>query len=122
MNQINLIGRAGMAPEQKGKAVTISLATSERWKDKATGERKEETQWHRITFFDKLGEIALAYVKKGDLLRITGKVTYREHEGKWYTTILASDMEMLSSASATAQPQAATADQPLTSGSDGLPF
>lgn len=83
LNQVNLIGRVGRDPElkylQSGEAVTaVSLATSERWKDKNSGEMKELTEWHRCTFFGKLAETVGSYVKKGSLLYVRGSIRSRK--------------------------------------------
>lgn len=106
LNQVNLIGRLGQDPEVKylpnGDAVcNLSLATSERWKDKATGEQKEKTEWHRVVMFGKLAEIAGQYLKKGALVYFQGKLETRQWEKdgeKRYTTeIRANEMKMLGS-------------------------
>lgn len=104
LNQVNLIGRVGQDPEVKylpgGDAVAnVSLATSERWKDKATGEQKESTEWHRLTFYGKLAEVVGNYVKKGSQIYVCGSNKTR----KWqkdgvdmYTTeVKVSQMTML---------------------------
>lgn len=104
LNQVNLIGRVGQDPEVKylpnGDAVAnVSVATSEKWKDKATGQPKEETEWHRLTFYGKLAEIVGEYVKKGSQIYIQGKLKTREWEKdgiKRYTTeIKVHEMKML---------------------------
>lgn len=102
-NKAILIGRVGNDPETKtfdngGQITTISLATSESWKDKQ-GEKQERTEWHTIKFNDKLAEVVEKYVKKGDLLYIEGKIHHRKHEDngvtKYYTDILCREMKML---------------------------
>ena len=86
MNIITLIGRVGRDPEVKtfdsgSKIAQFSLATSEKWKDKATGEKKERTQWHQVKVQgDGLVGVVEAYVSKGDMLAITGALEYREWE------------------------------------------
>ena len=104
LNQVQLIGRLGQDPEVKylpnGDAVcNLSLATSEKWKDKQTGEPKEKTEWHRVVMFGKLAEIAGEYLKKGTLVFIQGKLETRQWEKdgeKRYTTeIRANQMTML---------------------------
>lgn len=104
LNQVNLIGRVGQAPEVRylpnGDAVAnLSLATSESWKDKATGQKKEKTEWHRLSFYGKLAEIVGEYVGKGSLIYIMGKLETREWEKdgiKRYTTeIKVGEMKML---------------------------
>lgn len=105
VNKVTLIGTVGRDPENRympsGGAVTnISLATSESWKDKQTGEKKEQTEWHRVVIFNKLAEIAAEYVKKGQQIYIEGSLRTRKWQNKdghdQYTTeIVASDMQML---------------------------
>lgn len=103
VNKVLLIGNVGRDPETKylpnGDAVTsVSLATSEKWKDKA-GKPQESTQWHRVSFFRKLAEIAGEYVKKGSQIYVEGRIEYREWEkdgAKRYSTeIVADRMQML---------------------------
>lgn len=83
MNVIHLIGRFGQDPElrQVGdtQCLNISIATSRRWTDK-NGERKEETDWHRLTFWGKQAELVAEYFKKGDMIGITGSMHYRKYE------------------------------------------
>jgi single-strand DNA-binding protein len=84
VNKVTLIGRLGKDPEVRNspdgsKIVTMSVATSEAWKDKMTGERKERTEWHRIVIFnDKLGEIAERYLKKGHQVYLEGALQTRK--------------------------------------------
>ena len=86
MNIVNLVGRVGRDPEVKtfdsgNKIAQFSLATSEKWKDKATGEKKEKTQWHQIKVSgDGLVGVVENWVKKGDMLAVTGSIEYREYE------------------------------------------
>lgn len=105
INKVILIGRLGADPEtrymQNGDAVTnITLATTENWKDK-NGEKQEKTEWHRVTFYRKLAEIAGEYLKKGGSIYIEGKLETRKWTDKngieRYTTgIIAETMKMLS--------------------------
>jgi single-strand DNA-binding protein len=106
VNKVILVGNVGQDPETRympnGNAVTnISLATSETWKDKNTGEQQERTEWHRITFYQRLAEIVAEYVKKGSKLYVEGRLQTRswEQDGvKRYTTeIIANEMQMLDS-------------------------
>lgn len=107
LNQVNLIGRTGGDPEVKvlpnGDSVAnLSLATSERWKDKQTGEQKEQTEWHRLTFYGKLAEIVGQYVKKGDLLFVGGALRTRKWQAqdgsdRYTTEIKVDQMKMLGS-------------------------
>jgi single-strand DNA-binding protein len=98
------VGNIGKDPETRympnGDAVTnITLATSESWKDKNTGEQKELTEWHRVTFYRKLAEIVAEYVKKGSKLYVEGALRTRswEQDGvkRYATEIIASEMQML---------------------------
>ena len=104
VNKVTLIGRVGKDPEVRrldnGTAVAkFSLATSEKWKD-SNGEKQETTEWHNVVVWRGLAEVAEKYVKKGDLLYLEGKVTYREYTGndnqkKYFTEIVASNFQML---------------------------
>jgi single-strand DNA-binding protein len=88
LNRAELIGNLGRDPESRttqsgSKVVTFSMATSESWRDKNTGERKERVQWHNIVIFNEsLGEIAVKYVKKGDQLFVSGQIETREYTDK----------------------------------------
>lgn len=106
VNKVILVGNLGNDPEVRympnGNAVAnVSLATSETWKDKNTGEQQEKTEWHRVIFFNRLAEIVEQYVKKGSKLYIEGRLQTRswEQDGvKRYTTeIVANEMQMLDS-------------------------
>ena len=106
INKVILIGNLGKDPETRympnGDAVTnITLATTETWKDK-TGEKQEKTEWHRITFYRKLAEIAGQYLKKGRSVYIEGRLETRKWTDKagadrYTTEIIANDMKMLGS-------------------------
>lgn len=86
-----------------GGAVTnLSIATSESWKDKSSGEQQERTEWHRVVFFNRLAEIAGEYVKKGSKLYVEGSLRTRKWQGqdgqdRYTTEIVASEMQMLDS-------------------------
>src|SRR5271165_5909175 len=87
MNKILLIGRLGRDVEltytPSGAArATMSLATTRRWTDKSTGERKEETTWHNVVFWERLAETAANYLKKGDQCFVAGRMTSREYTDK----------------------------------------
>ncbi len=100
VNKAILVGTCGQDPEMRytpnGKAViNLSLATSEQWTDKQTGQKVERTEWHRVVMFDKLAEIAGQYVRKGTQVYIEGKLQTREWEKdgvKRYTTEIHVDM------------------------------
>lgn len=85
-NKVYLIGRVGSDPEIRTtdsgtKVCNLSLATTETWKDKK-GEKQTDTQWHSLTIWDKAGEIAAQYVKKGDLFAVEGKIMYDSYTDK----------------------------------------
>ena len=105
INKVILVGNLGADPDTRympsGKAVTnIRIATSESWKDKQTGDQQERTEWHSIVLYDKLGEIAAEYLRKGSQVFIEGALRTRkwqDKEGKdrYTTEIIARDMQML---------------------------
>jgi single-strand DNA-binding protein len=105
INKVILIGNVGQDPEVKympsGGAVTnISIATSETWKDKATGQPQERTEWHRVVFFNRLGEIAGEYLKKGSKVYVEGALRTRKWQAqdgtdRYTTEIVADQMQML---------------------------
>jgi single-strand DNA-binding protein len=106
INKVILVGRLGRDPEvsytPSGTAVAkFSIATSERWTDKGTGEKKDKTEWHRITAFGKLGEICGEYLSKGKQIYIEGRLQYGSYEKdgitRYTTDIIASQMQMLGS-------------------------
>lgn len=104
LNKVQLIGRVGKDPEVRyatnGDAIAnFTVATSERYKDKQTGEAVEKTEWHNVSAFRRLGEIVGEYVKKGALIYIEGKIQTRKYEKdgieRYATSIIASEMKML---------------------------
>ena len=105
INKVILVGNLGADPDTRympsGKAVTnIRIATSESWKDKQTGDQQERTEWHGVVLYDKLGEIAAEYLRKGSQVYIEGSLRTRkwqDKEGKdrFTTEIIARDMQML---------------------------
>ena len=107
VNKVILVGNLGKDPETRympsGSAVTnLTLATSESWKDKQTGEQQERTEWHKIAMFGRLAEIAAEYLRKGSQVYIEGKLRTRkwqDKEGKdrYTTEIVADEMQMLGS-------------------------
>lgn len=83
INKVTLLGRLGKDPELKHTAAglpvsTFSIATSESWKDKQTGEKVEKTEWHRVVIYDKLAEIAARYLRKGSQAYLEGKIQTRK--------------------------------------------
>jgi single-strand DNA-binding protein len=107
INKVIIIGNLGKDPEVKympnGNAVTnVTIATSESWKDKNTGEQQEKTEWHRVTFFRRLAEIVGEYLKKGSKVYIEGKLQTRKWQDqsgndRYTTEIIAHEMQMLDS-------------------------
>ena len=117
INKVILIGNLGGDPEVRympsgGAVTTISLATSETWKDKQSGEAQEKTEWHRVVFFNRLAEIAGEYLRKGSKVYIDGKLQTRKWQDKsgqdrYTTEIVASEMQMLDSRGTGAPPHTA---------------
>lgn len=107
VNKVILVGNLGKDPEVRyssaGKAITnATLATSETWKDRNTGQQQERTEWHRVVFFNKLAEIAGEYLKKGSKVYVEGSLRTRKWQGqdgqdRYTTEIVANEMQMLDS-------------------------
>ena len=107
VNKVILVGNCGSDPETKylpsGGAVTnLSIATSETWKDKQSGQQQERTEWHRVVFFNRLAEIAGEYLKKGSKVYVEGRLQTRKWQGqdgqdRYTTEIVANEMQMLDS-------------------------
>ena len=106
VNKVILVGNLGADPEVRympsGGAVTsISIATSEQWTDKASGQKQERTEWHRVTLFNRMGEIAGEYLKKGSQVYIEGSIRTDKYQDKttgedrYSTQIIARDMQLL---------------------------
>ena len=149
INKVILIGNLGADPETRympsGGAVTnIRLATTESWKDRNTGETQERTEWHRVVFFNRLGEIAGEYLKKGSKVYVEGSLRTRKWQDqggqdRYSTEIVANEMQMLDSrgtggssdfnsgysrgsASRTAAPAPAASAPPENDFDDDIPF
>lgn len=139
INKVILVGNLGNDPDVKytqgGTTITtISVATSEAWKDKTSGEQKERTEWHRVKFFGRLAEIAGEYLKKGAQVYIEGSIRTEKYTGKdgierYSTDIIADEMQMLggrgeSGGERSARPQ--RQERPAPAGdfddSDSIPF
>lgn len=107
INKVIIVGNLGRDPETRylasGDPVSgITVATSERWRDRTTGEHKEITEWHRISFFGKLAEIAAQYLKKGSQVYVEGRLRtrrYTDKEGieRYSTDVIADTLQMLGS-------------------------
>lgn len=147
VNKVILIGNLGQDPEVKylpsGTAVAnISVATTESWKDKESGEKQERTEWHRVVLFARMAEIAGEYLRKGSQVYIEGKLQTRKWQGKdgqdrYTTEIVANDMQMLgvrnsgsgspsnspaTASSSSAPPSASNSAPPCTDFDDDIPF
>lgn len=105
VNKVILVGRLGQDPQvnytANGSAVAnISVATSERWKDKQTGEQREQTEWNRVVFFNRLAEIVGKYLRKGSMVYVEGKLQTKKWTDKngidrYQTEIVANEMQMI---------------------------
>ena len=140
VNKAIIVGALGRDPESRamtggGAVCTISVATSRKWTDKASGEKRDETDWHRITFFDRLAEIAGQYLKKGSPVYVEGRLKTRKYTDKdgvekYATEIIATELQLLgwredggpAMAPATAQAHAQHATKPAakSGGFDGM--
>jgi len=136
INKVILIGNLGKDPETRympsGGAVTnLTLATSESWKDKQSGEQKENTEWHRVVFFNRLAEIAAEYLRKGSKVYVEGRLQTRKWQGqdgqdRYTTEIVANEMQMLDSRGSSGggsyeAPPAPTSSQPQSSSPQQAP-
>ena len=105
VNKVILIGHLGADPETRAmpsgmQVANLRLATTESWKDKASGEQQERTEWHNVALFGRLGEIAAEYLRKGSQVYIEGRLRTRKWQDKegrdrYTTEIVGSDMQML---------------------------
>jgi single-strand DNA-binding protein len=107
VNKVILVGNLGRDPETRyapsgGAICNVSIATTRNWKDKASGEKREETEWHRVVFYDRLAEIAGEYLKKGRPVYVEGRLKTRKWQDKdghdkYTTEIIAEEMQLLGS-------------------------
>jgi len=122
INKVIIVGNLGADPETRympsGEAVTnVRVATTDRWKDKASGEMKEATEWHRIAFFGRLAEISGEYLKKGSQIYVEGKLRTRKWQDKdgndrYSTEIIGDTMQMLGRREGGGEPRAEGAGTP----------
>ena len=119
VNKVIIVGNLGRDPETRylpsGEAVTnISVATTDTWKDKTSGEKKEATEWHRVAFFGKLAEISGEYLKKGSQVYVEGRLRTRKYQDKetgkdrFSTEIIGDRMQMLGSRTGAGEPRGET--------------
>jgi single-strand DNA-binding protein len=107
VNKVVLVGNLGKDPEMRympngGAVANLTLATTESWKDKQTGERKEKTEWHRLTVFNRLGEMCGEYLKKGAKIYVEGKLQTRKWQGqdgqdRYTTEVVVAEIQMMDS-------------------------
>jgi single-strand DNA-binding protein len=126
VNKVILVGNLGQKPEMRYTATqsavaNLSIATTESWKDKESGEMRDKTEWHKVVFFGKLAEIVEKYLDKGSSIYIEGKLQTRKWQDKsgadrWTTEIVGSELTMLGSRNA---PSAAT---PMNNAQSESPF
>ncbi len=123
VNKVIIVGNLGRDPETRylpsGEAVTnISVATTDTWKDKTSGEKKEATEWHRVAFFGKLAEISGEYLKKGSQVYVEGRLRTRKYQDKetgkdrYSTEIIGDRMQMLGSRAGAGEARGAGAGEP----------
>jgi single-strand DNA-binding protein len=107
VNKVILVGNLGRDPEVRtfpdgGSICNVTIATSRQWKDKQSGERQEETEWHRVVFRDRLAEIAAEYLRKGRPVYVEGRLKTRKYTDKdgvekYATEVVATEMQLLGS-------------------------
>lgn len=133
VNKVILVGNLGSDPEVRylpsgGAVANLSIATSESWRDKNSGEQQERTEWHRVVLFNRLGEIAGEYLKKGSKVYIEGKIQtkkWQDNNGqdRYSTEIVANEMQMLDSRGGPSDfsgpSQGAPANRPQNQGGGG---
>ena len=140
INKVILVGNLGNDPEHRvlpsgGGVTNISLATSESWRDKNTGDQQERTEWHNVAFFGRLAEIAGEYLRKGSQVYVEGRLRTRKWQDRdgndrYTTEVVANEMQMLGGrqgsgapAKAESQPPAGAVAPPADSGfDDDIPF
>jgi len=132
INKVILVGNLGADPETRympsGSAVTnIRVATTESWRDKQSGEQKEQTEWHQVVFFDRLAEVAAEYLRKGSQVYVEGSLRTRKWQDqsgndRYTTEIRGREMQMLGgrpgSGAPAARPAPAQSAAPASAGSD----
>ncbi|MCQ8116132.1 single-stranded DNA-binding protein [Methylomonas rosea] len=133
LNKVQLIGRLGGDPDVRylpdgTPTATVNLATTRRWKDRNTQERKEETEWHRVVFFSGLADIVKQYLAKGALIYVEGRLKTRkwqdrDSQERYTTEIIASDLKMLSGKPGDTAPASTNSPAPAADDfDDDIPF
>ena len=134
INKVILVGNLGKDPEVRympsgGAVANVTIATSEQWKDKQTGEQRERTEWHNVVFYQRLAEIVGEYLKKGSQVYVEGSLRTRKWQDKngndrYTTEIIANEMQMLGSRSggsaSFSQPESAQKPQPAAASAGGF--
>ena len=121
VNKVIIVGNLGADPDSKSMpsgnmVANFSVATSESWNDRDTGERQEKTEWHRVVFFGRLAEIADQYLRKGSQVYVEGKLQTRKWEDRdgnerWTTEIVGNQLEMLGERMSSGSSQSSNMDQ-----------
>lgn len=131
VNKVILVGRLGAEPESRafpdgGSICNLSIATSESWKDKQTGEKKERTEWHRVVLRNRLGEVAQQYLHKGSQVYIEGRIQTRKWQDqngqdRYSTEIIGNEMNMLDGKPAANQDAGHAQKTPQPASPDAMP-
>ncbi len=131
VNKVILVGNLGRDPETRynpegGAICNVSIATTDRWKDKSSGEQQERTEWHRVVFFNRVAEIAGEYLKKGSAVYIEGALRTRKWQDKegqerYTTEIVADRLQMLGSKPSREGEEPEQRREPATAGADSRP-
>ena len=130
INKVIIVGNLGADPDTKSMpsgnmVANFSVATSESWNDRDTGERQEKTEWHRVVFFGRLAEIADQYLRKGSQVYVEGKLQTRKWEDRdgnerWTTEIVGNQLEMLGERMSSDSSQSNNMDQSSVRGGSGI--
>ena len=124
LNKVQIIGRLGQEPQTVSEGVVrLNVATTETWRDRESGERREKTEWHQVALFGKLGEVATNYLHKGSLVYIEGSLETRKYEKDgvthYSTSIKGRDLRMLEKRGEGAEEGASTGEGARGNGRDG---
>ena len=132
INKVILIGNLGQDPETKtlssgGSVCNMSLATTDTWSDKNTGERQERTEWHRLVLFNRLAEVAVQYLRKGSRVYFEGRLQTRKWQDRdgqerYITEIIGNDLQMLDARGGDAPQRAKPAAAANADFDDDIPF